>query len=247
MAYKKIHDHDKAIADYTEAIRLKPDSAGAYYSRADAFDDKGDHGKAIADYIEVIRLKPDNAEAYYDRGIAYGRNGDYDKAIADYTEAIRLKPDNAKAHQNRGVAYWRIGDMSKAEDDFAQAKKISPLSLGQHTAPLSLWQRLMPWPSLVCLVILSAAAFLHWQRSRHWCLLALATGSLLAALGVLVTLLILMRLLHVPVETLPSGAVKIDTSLHRISEWLAACGLIIGTVGGIGAICWAIKLRRRPS
>ena len=57
--------------------------------------------------------------------------------------------------------------MSKAEDDFAQAKKISPLSLGQHTAPLSLWQRLMPWPSLVCLVILSAAAFLHWQRSWH--------------------------------------------------------------------------------
>jgi hypothetical protein len=114
-----------------------------------------------------------------------------------------------------------------------------------HTAPLNFGQRLMPWLSVVCLAILFAAAFLHWQRTRHWCLLALATGSFLLTLGATVTLAIQMQLLHVPVETLPSGAVRIDTSLLTISTCLVASGVIIGTMGGIGAIRLAIRLRQR--
>jgi len=113
-----------------------------------------------------------------------------------------------------------------------------------HTVPLSFGQRLTPWLSLACLAILFAAAFLHWQRTRHWCLLALATGSLLLALGATVTLAIQLQVLHVPVEPLPSGAVRFDTSLLTMSTCLVASGVIIGTVGGIDAIQLAIRLRQ---
>ena len=34
-------EYDKAIADYTEAIRLDPKSPKAYYNRAAAYDRKG--------------------------------------------------------------------------------------------------------------------------------------------------------------------------------------------------------------
>ena len=35
---------DKAIADFTEAIRLDPQSASAYYDRGRAWAEKGDYG-----------------------------------------------------------------------------------------------------------------------------------------------------------------------------------------------------------
>jgi len=104
----------------------------------------------------------------------------------------------------------------------------------------------MLWPLLVCVVNLFAAAFLHWQRTRHWCLLALATGSFSAALGTTALLIHRMLALEMFVKTLPSGEVRIDTTLLTIGEWLIVSGLVIGTVGGIGAIRWAIRLRQRP-
>ena len=125
---RRKRDHDKAIADYNEAIRLKPDFAEAYNARGNAYDEKGDHDKAIADYNEAIRLKPGLAEAYYNRGLAYRRKGDLDKAIADYTEAIRLKPDNAPAYHNRGIAYRKKGDLDKAIADYNEAIRLDPKS-----------------------------------------------------------------------------------------------------------------------
>ena len=108
--------------------------------------------------------------------------------------------------------------------------------------PASLAVRLLPWLWLVCAAILLAAAVLHWRRTRHRCLLALAAASLLGVLGTAAGLVFRM---HPAVEQLPSGAIRIDTSLATAGEWLMISGLIIGAVGGIAAIHWALMLRRR--
>ena len=42
-------DYDRAIADFDQAIQLKPDYADAYYNRGIAYHDKGDYDRAIAD------------------------------------------------------------------------------------------------------------------------------------------------------------------------------------------------------
>jgi tetratricopeptide (TPR) repeat protein len=55
-------DSDEKIRCYTEAIRLKPDYADAYYNRGLARRAKGDHDGALKDYAEAIRLKPDLEE-----------------------------------------------------------------------------------------------------------------------------------------------------------------------------------------
>ena len=62
--------HDEAIADYDQAIRLKPDYAEAYNNRGNAKRALERHDEAIVDYNEAIRLKPDFAEPYYNRGNA---------------------------------------------------------------------------------------------------------------------------------------------------------------------------------
>lgn len=102
---------------------------------------------------------------------------------------------------------------------------------------------LMPWLDVACLIILLTAAFLHWQRTRHWCLLAMAIGSLLMALGAIA--MQIDRLQWYPEVKLASGAVKLNTSLLTPLMWVVASGVVVAAVGGIGAIHWAITLRRR--
>ena len=85
-------DNDKAIADYTAAIRLNPKEADAFYDRGIARENKGDWEKAIADYTKAIQLDPKFGDAHGNRGDAYGHKGDYEKAVADYSEFIRLDP-----------------------------------------------------------------------------------------------------------------------------------------------------------
>jgi C4-dicarboxylate transporter len=113
------------------------------------------------------------------------------------------------------------------------------------TTPVSVVYRLLPWLDVVCLVILVVAALAHWQRTRHWCLLALATGSVLMAVGAIASQLVQMQLR--PVEKLASGAVRFDTSLLTTLMWVVASGVVVAAVGGIGAIHLAIKLKREPT
>ena len=88
-------DHDRALADYNEAIRLNPKNSIAYNNRGNAYDDKGDLAHAIADYNEAIRLNPKYDQAYENRGVAYLYSGNLAKALADVSQASKLDPKHA--------------------------------------------------------------------------------------------------------------------------------------------------------
>jgi tetratricopeptide (TPR) repeat protein len=119
-------DYNRAIADYGQAIQLKPDNAAAYYNRGVAYYHKSDTDRAIADFDQAIQLKPDDAEAYVNRGVAYDDKGDTDRAITDYDQAIQLKPDFAEAYNNRGNAYVDKGDYDRAIADFDKVIQLKP-------------------------------------------------------------------------------------------------------------------------
>ena len=125
-AYNKGESGDKqgAIADYNQAIKIKPDYAYAYNNRGSAKDDLGDYQGAIADYNQAINIKPDYADAYNNRGIAKKNLGDKQGAIADYNQAINIKPDYALAYNNRGVAKSDLGDNQGAIADYNQAAQL---------------------------------------------------------------------------------------------------------------------------
>jgi tetratricopeptide (TPR) repeat protein len=61
-------DYDKAIATFSEAMRLDPKNALAFDNRGLAYVKKGDYNRAIADYNEAIRLNPNYALAFCNRG-----------------------------------------------------------------------------------------------------------------------------------------------------------------------------------
>jgi tetratricopeptide (TPR) repeat protein len=85
-AYANKGDFDRAIADYTRAIDLKPDYAVAYYNRGFSYRHKGDDDRAIADWSKALALKPDFADAYTNCGQAPGNN----RALVDCEKAHQL-------------------------------------------------------------------------------------------------------------------------------------------------------------
>ncbi|HUY92863.1 MAG TPA: tetratricopeptide repeat protein [Pirellulales bacterium] len=121
---------DEAIADYTEAIRLEPGNAEAYYYRGNVWSDKEQFDKAIEDFTAVVGIKPDYFRVHSCRGNAYKAKGDYDAAIADFEEAMRLDANSpalvryfkmsraecwlAKKDYDRAIAYFtEIGAFNK--------------------------------------------------------------------------------------------------------------------------------------
>lgn len=92
VALQAERDYDRAIADYTDALHLKPDFAHAFYNRGLAHQIEGDYDSAISDYTEAIRLNPTYFRAYKNRGLAYKAKGDMSAANSDLTEASRLSP-----------------------------------------------------------------------------------------------------------------------------------------------------------
>ena len=119
-------DYDRAISDFTQAIRLDPNSATAYNNRGLTYDTKGDYDKALADYTQAIRLDPNSATTYANRSDVYNYKGEYDRAIADCNQVIRLDPKNASAYNNRGIAYYHKKDYDRAIADFTQAQRLEP-------------------------------------------------------------------------------------------------------------------------
>jgi tetratricopeptide (TPR) repeat protein len=112
---------NKAIADYTQAIKLDPNLAAAYHERGDSYNILGNYDQAIKDYNQAIKLDPNYAVAYTRRGNAYSGKGMTDQAITDYTTALRIDPNNTEAYNWRGAAYHEKGLYDRAIEDYTAA------------------------------------------------------------------------------------------------------------------------------
>ena len=62
QSYQGKGDFDRAMADFDEAIHLKPDFAEAYFNRCDTLRRMGNIDRALADCEQAARLKPDYLE-----------------------------------------------------------------------------------------------------------------------------------------------------------------------------------------
>ena len=134
---------EKAISDFTRAIKLEPKNSRVLYERGLAYwarskdrdwnDEKGakqDRNLAEKDFSEVIRLKNDDIHmnfAFVQRGRIYQTNGNYDAAAKDYLTAARF-------HDNIGMFLdaasvlemaGKIKEAGRALDEYIiNAKKV---------------------------------------------------------------------------------------------------------------------------
>jgi tetratricopeptide (TPR) repeat protein len=132
-------EHDKAIADFNEAIRLDPKFASAYSNRGVAWYNKKEYDKANADFNEAIHIDSKYVFSYKNRGYAWSETKEYDKAIADYNEAIRLAPKYALAYYYRGKAWDHKKEYDKAIADYNEAVRIDPKDSYSYDSRAWIW------------------------------------------------------------------------------------------------------------
>jgi tetratricopeptide (TPR) repeat protein len=119
-------DFDRAIADYTESIKLDPKQARTFSNRGWAYIEKRQYDPAITDLDEAVRLDPKLAAARSNRGWALVAKRDYDRALADLNEAIRLDPKFVPAINLRGWARYEKRDYEGAIADLNEAIRLNP-------------------------------------------------------------------------------------------------------------------------
>jgi tetratricopeptide (TPR) repeat protein len=133
VEYKTKKDIDRALADFSEAIKLNPKNLLAYNNRGNTLLDKNDYDAAIADYNAAIAVDPKYLNAYSGLGDTYKNKKDYDLAIDNYRKALSLNPNEQKrkvierilagVYVDRGVTQT---DPGAELADYEEALKLNP-------------------------------------------------------------------------------------------------------------------------
>ncbi|MEH2411320.1 tetratricopeptide repeat protein [Nostoc sp.] len=139
-AYKE-REYEKAIANFTEAIKQQPTHAIAVVNRGNARYNLKDYEGAVADYSQALTINPNQTKALVNRGNArymlaeYSNDPDqeYNLAIADYNRAIGLDSNEIEAYLRRGIVRAQMAKYSgesqqaykRAVADFTEAIKLN--------------------------------------------------------------------------------------------------------------------------
>jgi tetratricopeptide (TPR) repeat protein len=117
----------EAIADYSAALALKPDSVAALAGRGRARLARGDYDGAVGDLSEALRRAPRAVSFLLDRGHAHLARGDAQSALADFQDAVKLEPKSAAALNSRGLAWRKLGQLDRAYQDYTAAIMLNPV------------------------------------------------------------------------------------------------------------------------
>ena len=126
IAFFKMGMSEMAIADYGQAIALKPSYYDAYNNRGLAFEKIGLLDMAIKDLEAAMAMKPSSPEAYNNIGKIYRKTGQFDAAIEKYNRVIELMPSYHEAYYNRAIVYEKMGQVDRAIEDYNRAIELKP-------------------------------------------------------------------------------------------------------------------------
>jgi len=142
QAWRLKGEYEKAIAAFSEAVRLHPPYPDAYYLRGLAYEAIADYDRSLADLKKVVQLQPgvvqgrsweiaskdidyDIARVCCRRGTASFQKGEFGAALADFNESIELDPQ-PDFRLARGRAYYALRRFKEAIDDLMAIAVTNP-------------------------------------------------------------------------------------------------------------------------
>ncbi len=126
ISLRRIGQPDRALQDYAQAIRIKPNYSQAFNSRCYLHAISNRLQDALKECNEALRLDGNNQYAYDSRAFTYLKLGMLDASIADYNAALGLDPGRPYSLFGRGVARSRKGDKAGGRADMAAAQAKIP-------------------------------------------------------------------------------------------------------------------------
>jgi len=101
---RKAADSKEVMAQFREAIRLRPDYAEAHNNLGLVLTQTNDDEAAVAEFREAIRIDPDYGDAHANLGAAL-TSTDSEQAVRELEKAVGLSPASVKAQFNLAMAY----------------------------------------------------------------------------------------------------------------------------------------------
>lgn len=157
VAFQRLGEHAKALADFDHVISSYPDWPGAFlafYSRAVSRQALGRDEEAITDCNESILRNAEHADAFYLRGIIRKELEHVEAAISDMDAVLRIDPSYWEAYLEQGKINslkqnWRqaVADFSAAMDhdsagrlnvcECLYLRGLAEQALGGHSAAIA--------------------------------------------------------------------------------------------------------------
>ncbi|MCP5013249.1 MAG: tetratricopeptide repeat protein [Aestuariibacter sp.] len=133
-------DIEKAEGAYSEAIRLNPRFASAYYNRGKLNYDLGNYKKALDDFNQAVRYNPGRIDAYLKRGeIFLNEQDDFDEALHNFNQVVRCNRNNPEGYYRRAKAYLKAGDYQQVLYDLNTAIDIDPAKSDYYFERAGVW------------------------------------------------------------------------------------------------------------
>ena len=129
LAYRYKKDDAKALADFDQAIRIKPFSM-FYYNRGVTRYENGDDKSAIADLTRALQDKPGEQRAralcLVARARCYISQAKSAPAMSDLNTAIKLYGTDSQAYHLRGIVHKVAHEYDKSLADYEKAIALDP-------------------------------------------------------------------------------------------------------------------------
>jgi tetratricopeptide (TPR) repeat protein len=126
LAYYGLRAYDRAIADFSEAIRRDPQVPTARANRGLLLAYQGHYEKAISDLTQAGPETSSRMSLHASLADAYFQTGRRDKARAEYARVTQLPVKDKSEYAMRAKAYVAVGQYKAAALDFAAATKREP-------------------------------------------------------------------------------------------------------------------------
>ena len=101
----EIGNYQKALEDFSEAIRLNNEQEEAHFLRGKVYFEMKNYNNALNDFSKSIILNAQKADNYYHRGLTHTKVGNQTKAIQDFSQALVFQADDLEILLARANAY----------------------------------------------------------------------------------------------------------------------------------------------
>lgn len=122
--YIGLDEKDKALADFTSAVKETPDDADVYEKRANLYYYMDKYDLADKDYQKIISLDPGSVMGY----MGLGRNANAEKryleAVEQFNYVTKLASDYSSGYSFRAESYIGLKKYNEAIDDIIKALDI---------------------------------------------------------------------------------------------------------------------------
>ncbi len=121
-------DIDQVVAQYEEAIQIKPTCIEAHYFLGWVYQKQGRIDESMEHYSETLRLQPTHVPAYNNLVEILFKQGKVDQGIEICRKALLFVPGSAILHCNLGIMLDKQGNRSEAIKEFNKATMLDPNS-----------------------------------------------------------------------------------------------------------------------